>query len=530
MKRFVRGDWDGFFALGLDNLIMLLLMSSLCLGPLGFSPEFFFGTILPANAVGLLIGNLFYARQARLLAQREGRTDVCALPYGINLFTIIVFSFGVMLPARLQALENGVSPEEAEKIAWHAGLIACLVSGLIELGGSFVAERLRKWTPRAALLAAIAGIGLVFLGGLYFFRAFSFPVIGFTTMALTFAVYFGRVRFRGGLPAGLVILGVGTAIAWIQFAAGTPTVVPVGEGGFGQVGLRLPVPVIGDLFEAFRYLPQYLPVALSMGFLSLVGSLMNLESAASAGDRFETRSSLLFNGIGSVGTAFFGSPFPTTIYIGHPGWKALGARAGYSTLNAVFFSIILLTGLLSALAWVIPIEAGMAILIWIGLTMLGQCFRAVPREHVPAIAVGLLPSIGALAYLMMFKTWSALGFGGGRAPLPSDIMEKFEAEELFADGIFALNAGYVYTSLVLTAVVVSICERRFRTGSLWAVVGAALSAMGFMHGFSFGAGGYVELLHPAWKWVWGYLILALVLFVMPLITRPETGGEDGEGP
>ncbi|MEM0968915.1 MAG: hypothetical protein AAGJ31_06170 [Verrucomicrobiota bacterium] len=55
MKRWARGDWDGFFALGLDNLIMLLLMSSVCLGPLGFSPAFFFGQVLPANAVKQLL-------------------------------------------------------------------------------------------------------------------------------------------------------------------------------------------------------------------------------------------------------------------------------------------------------------------------------------------------------------------------------------------------------------------------------------------------------------------------------------------
>ncbi len=526
MKRIVRGDWDGFFALGLDNLIMLLLISSICLGPLGFSPEFFFGRILPANAVGLLIGNLFYARQARLLARREGRDDVCALPYGINLFTVLVFSFGVMLPARLAALDRGASPEEAQTIAWHAGLIACLVSGLVELLGSFVAERIRRWTPRAALLAAIAGIGLVFLGGLYFFRAYAHPLIGFTTLALTFAVYFGRVRFRLGIPAGVVILGTGTAIAWGLHAAALPSVVPVGTHHGSHLGIHLPVPVIGEFVEAFRYLAIYLPTALSMGFLSLAGSLMNLESAAAAGDRYDTRSSLICNGVGSLATALFGSPYPTTIYIGHPGWKALGARAGYSTINAVFFAVILLTGLLGTLTYLIPIEAGMAILIWIGLTILVQSFRAVPPLHVPAIAVGLLPALAALAYLMMFKTWTALGFGPGQTPMPEGILDRFAAEELFVEGIFALNAGYIYSSLILTAIVVAICERRFRAGALWAVAGAALSTLGFMHGFEFDATGYTEVLRPAWTWTAGYVILALILLLTPVITTPQSETEN----
>ena len=63
MKKFVKGDLDGLFALGLDNLIMFLLMSNLCLGLLGFSDALFYGRILPAMAIGLIIGNVFYARR-----------------------------------------------------------------------------------------------------------------------------------------------------------------------------------------------------------------------------------------------------------------------------------------------------------------------------------------------------------------------------------------------------------------------------------------------------------------------------------
>ena len=56
-----------------------------------------------------------------------------------------------------------------------------------------------------------------------------------------------------------------------------------------------------------------------------------------------------------------GVRFPTTLYIGHPGWKAMGARAGYSVLNGAFVTIICVTGTLARLAWAIPIDAGMAI-------------------------------------------------------------------------------------------------------------------------------------------------------------------------
>ena len=42
--------------------------------------------------------------------------------------------------------------------------------------------------------------------------------------------------------------------------------------------------------------------------------------------------------VGTVAAAVFGSCFPTTIYIGHPSRKAMGARFSYSILNAGFIT------------------------------------------------------------------------------------------------------------------------------------------------------------------------------------------------
>ena len=68
MRPFVRGDIDGFFGLALDNLVQLLLIDVLCRFVLGIPPEILSGRILPGAAVSLLVGNLFYARQALALA------------------------------------------------------------------------------------------------------------------------------------------------------------------------------------------------------------------------------------------------------------------------------------------------------------------------------------------------------------------------------------------------------------------------------------------------------------------------------
>ncbi len=153
-----------------------------------------------------------------------------------------------------------------------------------------------------------------------------------------------------------------------------------------------------------------------MGLFATVGSIENIESARAAGDEYPTGISLAVNGLGTLAACAFGSCFPTTLYIGHPGWKALGARAGYSVLNGAFMTLICLTGTVRWIAWAVPIDAGMAIVLWIGIVMGAQAFQATPRAHAPAVVVGLLPSLAAWGVFMAKSGLHAAGLGvpGGR--------------------------------------------------------------------------------------------------------------------
>ena len=142
----VRGDIDGFFGLALDNLVQLLLIDTLCRGVLGFPAELVYGRVLPAAAISILVGNVAYAIQARRLAERTGRTDVCALPYGINTVSLFAHVFLVMLPAKALAERTGAA--DPSLVAWQAGLLATFASGVIELGGG-VRRRARAQSDAA---------------------------------------------------------------------------------------------------------------------------------------------------------------------------------------------------------------------------------------------------------------------------------------------------------------------------------------------------------------------------------------------
>ena len=519
MRWFVRGDVDGFFGLAIDNLVQLLLIDALCRSVLGFPAELVYGRILPGAAVSLLVGNLFYARQAMALGRATGRSDVCALPYGINTVSLFAYVFLVMLPAKLAATAAGAAAPAL--VAWRAGLAACVGSGLIELTGALYAERIRRATPRAALLGTLAGIALTFISIGFLFRAYARPLVGLSTLAIVCLVYFGRRRFKGGLPGGLVAVLLGTLLAWMQGIA------PVGARPTTGLALYPPVPVIGDLVAALsgNWL-VYLSVILPMGLFNLIGSLQNVESAEAAGDAFSTRSSLAANGVGTLAAALFGSCFPTTIYIGHPGWKAMGARAGYSVWNAAFFTIVCLTGTLAWIAWAVPIDAGMAIVLWIGIVITAQAFAATPPRHAPAVVVGLLPGVAAWGALLLKNGLRTAGMGSPGGPeFGPDLIAKLAVSDTWGHGIFALEQGFILTSMLLAAAVAEVIDQRFVRAALWCFAGALLAAAGLIHAYRFTPADTAVALVPAVEHAVGYLAMGALLLAARWVTvpAPEAG-------
>ncbi len=534
-----RGDVDGFFGLAVDNLIQFLLILALCKGVLGFGDELLLGRVLPGAAVSLLAGNAFYAWQSRRLSSDTGRTDVCALPYGINTVSLFAYVFLVMLPVKLEGLAQGMTAEAAAELAWQVGLCACFVSALIELGGAFVAERIRRATPRAALLSTLAGIAISFIAIDFAIKTFAMPLVAMLPLGVILTTYFAGVKKMPlHIPGGAWAVILGATAAWALFFAGDPSS-PVAAGhirpAVDMIGLRLPVPVIGDMWAGIQnpIAHQFVvPVMLPMGLFNVIGSLQNIESAEAAGDSYATLPSLAVNGAGSVLAAVFGSCFPTTIYIGHPGWKQLGARSGYSILNGAFFTVVALGGLTSLIAAFVPIEAGMAIVLWIGVVITAQAFQAVPRPHASAVAMGLFPAIAAWGVLVMQQTLGAAGFATGDLGLSAKVLESpsaFAMAGLNLGGLVATSQGFLLTCMVWAALSTHLIERRLDRAAAWAAVGAVAAFFGFIHAGRLTASGalYDIGFGTGWRWAAGYALVGVFLFTMHHLAPPpvRSGGE-----
>ena len=336
-------DAEGFFGLMVDNLVQYILIVILLTSLVGLQREFVISSVLPAVAISLIIGNLYYAWLAQRLSAATGRKDVTALPYGINTISVFAFIFLVMIPAKLVAQSQGATPQEAALVAWRVGVAACFLSGVIELAGSFVAEKIRKATPRAALLTSLAGIAVAFLCMDFAARCFAYPLVALLPLGVLLFTLLSRTKLPLGIPGVGLALTLGIFAAWLLFAAGfggeTSVSGPAVGKALGDVGFYLPVPVVGDLVAGLSdplVRSVLIPVVLPMGLYNILGSLQNIESAEAAGDPYPTGPCLAVNGAGSIAASLFGSCFPTTIYIGHPGWKGMGARGGYSVINGAF--------------------------------------------------------------------------------------------------------------------------------------------------------------------------------------------------
>jgi AGZA family xanthine/uracil permease-like MFS transporter len=282
-KLWVAGDWNAYFGFGTNILVNLLTLTGLLKFVLKMPDALIFGRILPATGLMLALSTLYYAWLAYRLARKTGRSDVCALPSGISVPHMFVVTFVVMLPITLKTGD----PVKG----WEAGLTWVFIQSFVLMVGGFIGPVVRKITPRAALLGTLAGVSITFISLRPAFQVFGTPLIGMLCLAIIMTSWFGGVRYFRGVPAGLVAILVGMAIAWVSTALGHSV------GGLSlsnltasvvNFGFSVPLPAFSHVFSGFAYFGIILVTAIPFGIYDLVEALDNVESAAAAGDSFPT--------------------------------------------------------------------------------------------------------------------------------------------------------------------------------------------------------------------------------------------------
>ena len=142
----------------------------------------------------------------------------------------------------------------------------------------------------------------------------------------------------------------------------------------------MPIPAIGHVFAGFEFLGVILVTAIPFGIYDLVEAMDNVESAAVAGDSFPTTRVLTADGVVSLIGCLMGNPFINAVYIGHPGWKAMGGRIGYSAATGIMVILLSWFGIISVMMSLIPVVAISPILLYIGMLIGAQAFQETPQE------------------------------------------------------------------------------------------------------------------------------------------------------
>jgi adenine/guanine/hypoxanthine permease len=487
------GDWNAFFGFGTNILVNMLVLTGLLRFVLKMPDSLVFGRILPALGLMMCLSTFYYAFLAYRLAQRTGRSDVCALPSGVSVPHMFIVTFVIMLPVTLKTGD----PMKG----WSAGLVWVFFQSFILMIGGFVAPLIRRITPRAALLGTLAGVSVTFISMRPALEMYMTPQIGLVCFAIILVSWFGGVKYPRGIPAGLVAIAVGMIIAWgsnlFGLGLGGLSVKGVGDA-FASFGFSVPIPAVGYVFSGFEFLGVILVTAIPFGIYDLVEAMDNVESAEAAGDEYPTTRVLTADGIVSLIGCLMGNPFINAVYIGHPGWKAMGGRIGYSAATGVMVVLLSWFGIISVLLALVPVVAISPILLYIGMLIGAQAFQTTPVKHAPAIVLALTPHLAAWAKLqidtMLGSTINAAQSVGGLAADKVDAVKSAAIASLPQQGVLyhgleVMGGGSILAGLILGAIGVFVIERDFAKASAFALAGAVLTYFGFMHGEAVGIGG-----------------------------------------
>ena len=510
-KLWVAGDLNAFFGLFSNVMLNVLVLTGLCLYVVQFPAETVYGRILPALGLALSLGNIFYAYIAWKLAKKEKRNTVTALPYGPSVPQMFIVVFLVMLP--------GYIATKDPLIAWHLGLIWALIVGVVVMIGVIVGPIIRKYTPRAAMLGTLAGVAIAFISMRPAFQIFETPWIGLFCLMILLLNWVGNVRLPFGVPGGLAVIVLGSAMAWGATALGISNVMSPDAVSASVHNIALHLPSIsGDVFNVpTEMVWPLLITAIPLGIFNFTEIINNVESASAAGDNFSLRPVMLADGLGAICGAFLGSPFPPSVYIGHPGWKAMGGRVGYSLGTGLGVAVMCFFGLAGLLLSIIPLAAIVPILLFIGMVIGAQAFQASPKQHAPAIILAMIPNLAEWARGQVTNTLVASNVDAHH--LSTDMLSSMASKGVLFDGMATAGGGAVLSGLLLGAIAAFVIDRRFNWAAVYALAAAVFSFFGFIHSetLAINASPSVSV---------GYGLAAITFLALAIKTSKEEGKWD----
>ena len=478
-----RGDIDATIAQVGFNVAQMIIPVFLLL-PLGIPITFSVGYLLPGYASGFLVGSLGLAGLAVGLQRREQRSDVTAHVYGNNVPAIIAFTLFIMLPAYLQTHD--------EVRAWQFGAAAVICTGIIKLVAAPFAGILRRFIPLPASMTVFGAAMYSYLALVLLQRIFDQPLVGIVALTIVTVSVFANVPIsRWRIPpfvvAWIVPLLVGLSIGYIH---------PSWQG----VHLSPPFAVsLGSFHALFAVLP-YLSVIAPIAIYQVLQDIAAVEGASAAGDNYDARLVVAWDGIGTLVCGAAGSVITPVVYAMHPPYKAIGARIGFAIWTPIIFILAVISGLTIFVAQLFPwpILAAMIAYVSVGVGM--ATLRRVDRKYLSAVLLGFVLPVGAVVSAAVNSALPALKLSVANLDVQAALNRS-----IYWSSLQGLGNGFLFLVLVVASIVTELIDRSFGRAAAWCVVAAAFSWFGMMHSSVF---------HWAAQpmYACGWLVAAMIVF------------------
>ena len=457
------GEINAFFGNLGDAFSKISVIIGVLLFTEGFPKEIVLGRILPGIAVASIYGNLWYFFEAYILAHKEKRNDVTSQPFGISSTQVFSWLYLIIIPV---FRDTGNA-----ELAWQIGLAACFIGGIIEVSGAFLGKYIIKIIPSSALLGNMAASALIWLSFNGIISVFENPIIALVPLFLIIIIFNNNIKLPKNIPASVIIILSGTLVAWIVGFRNINDLTNVVH----DIDFYPPHFYIRDTFKGLKYINPYLQIIIPLEVANFIATLQGVESAALAGDRYPVRRSMLVDGISTIIGSFFGNPFPTSVYWGHPGLKKIGARAGYSIIVSIAY-ITCFLGLPKLFLVMIPYEVIVVLLIYIGITVTTEVVKKTEEQYSMIMFISLFPIICQFMDTFIDSILSVAG-----TTVETLGYEAFAAGNVLIKGIRTLSYGAFSTSLLFAIWIAYICDKDYKGAGITSFVLTFCSLIGLIH-------------------------------------------------
>ena len=494
--RLDRGDVDATIAQVGFNLAQMAIPAFLLL-PVGIPLDFSARRLLPGYALGLLVGSLGMAHLAFRLARREKRANVTAHVYGNNVPAILTYTLSIMLPVYLQSHDAN--------LAWELGAAAVTWTGLIKLAASPFAASFRKFIPAPAAMTVFGAAMYSYLALVLLQRIFDQPLVGLVALAIVMTgvlanIPITRWRIPPFLAAWLIPLAVGIATGYVH---------PAWQG----ISLELPLARTPEPLRAMGLALPYLSVIVPMAVYHVLQDIASCAGAAAAGDDYDVRSVLAWDGLGTLACGLAGSVVAPVVYAMLPPYKAMGARIAFAIWTPIVFAAVVTSGLAMFVAQLFPWPILAAMVAYVSIGVGAATLRRVDAKYVSVVLLGFVLPAGAVVAAAMNSALPALQLSAANPAVAAALNRS-----MYWSSVQGLGNGFLFLVLIVASTTVEIMDRRFGRASAWCLAAAIFSWLGLMHSATLrwaAAPAYAE----------GWLAAAAIVFSARWWRGDESSGE-----